>query len=57
MFVNIHMQSQSRPVEREDVLNAYTKDGLYCLCYEDGIVEKFPMCNIFAIAESEDPLC
>lgn len=51
MTVKIHMQSQSHPIVRNNVKNAYTKDGLYCLYLSDGTVKKYPMCNIFEVTE------
>jgi hypothetical protein len=51
MTVRIHMNSQSKPVVREDVVNAYTKDGMYCVYLECGTVKKYPMCNIWEVTE------
>ena len=45
------MSSQSKPIKREGVVNAYTKDGLYCLYMADGTVKKYPMVNIWEITE------
>lgn len=45
------MISQSNPIERHKVKNCYTKDGFYCV-YKDGLVEKFPMVNIFKVVET-----
>lgn len=50
MKLKIHLISQSQPIYRENVNNAYTKDGLYCVLTKDK-VEKFPLCNIFKIEE------
>lgn len=52
MTVYIHLLSQSKPIKRENVLNAYTKDGLYCIYLEDGSVKKYPLCNIYEIKET-----
>lgn len=49
--VRVHQLSQSRPINRDGVVNAYTKDGLYCLLLLDGTVKKYPLCNIFEITE------
>ena len=51
MKISIHLFSQSKPIEYENVKNAYTKDGLYCI-YVDDYVDKYPCCNIFRIKES-----
>lgn len=51
MTVEIHMLSQSQPVTRERVTNAYTKDGLYCVLLADGAVEKYPLVNVFRVVE------
>ena len=51
MTVQIHLLSQSIPIIRENVVNAYTKDGLYCVALEDS-VEKYPLVNIFKITEA-----
>ena len=53
MTIKIHMTGQSKPVLREKVLNAYTKDGLYCVYLKSGIVKKYPLCNIFEIIEED----
>jgi hypothetical protein len=50
MKINVHLLSQSRPIEYLDVQNAYTKDGMYCV-YTRGQVDKFPLCNIFRVKE------
>ena len=50
MKINIHLLSQSRPIEYTDVKNAYTKDGMYCI-YKQEKVDKFPLCNIFRVVE------
>lgn len=51
MIVLVHMQSQAQPVKYENVKNAYTKDGLYCLYLETNKVHKFPLVNIFRVEE------
>ena len=51
MTIYIHLFSQSKPIKRENVINAYTKDGLYCIYLEGGLVKKYPMCNIYEITE------
>ena len=50
MTVLVHLLSQSRPIKHEDVLNTYTKDGLFCVFTEETVF-KYPMTNIFRIEE------
>ena len=52
MKVHIHMESQSNPVVRENVLNTYVKEGLYCVYLENGTVYKYPIKSIFQITEN-----
>lgn len=52
MEIQVHLLSQSQPIEHANVQNAYTKDGLYCLYFESGVVHKYPLCNIFRITEN-----
>jgi DNA gyrase inhibitor GyrI len=35
-----------------NVKNAYIKGGMYCIYKQDGIVDKYPMVNIFRVQES-----
>lgn len=51
MTILVHLLSQSQPIRIENVKNAYTKDGLFCVYYDD-IVDKFPLVNIFRVRES-----
>ncbi len=51
MNIKVHLTSQSSPIEYEYVKNAYTKDGMYCLYLESGIVHKYPCVNIFRVEE------
>jgi hypothetical protein len=52
MTIEIHLLSQSRPMVYENVVNAYTKDGMYCIYKETGFVDKYPLVNIFRVIES-----
>lgn len=52
MKIIVHLLSQSKGITYENVKNAYTKDGLYCLYLEDNKVHKYPLVNIFRIEES-----
>lgn len=50
MKIEVHLLSQSKPIVYNDIINAYTKDNLYCVYTESGVV-KYPLCNIFRIKE------
>ncbi len=51
MKIKVHLLSQSKPIEYEDVKNAYTKSGLYCVYLKNNQVHKYPLCNVFRIEE------
>jgi hypothetical protein len=51
MTVEVHLYSQSAPVVVPAAVNAYTKDGLYCILQRSGITTKFPVRHIFRIRE------
>lgn len=53
--IEIHLNEQSKPVIVSNVINTYTKGGLYCVFYtteNKRVVDKFPLCNIFRIREN-----
>lgn len=50
MKLKVHLLSQARPIEYEDVTNEYTKDGLFCV-YMGTVVHKYPLVNIFRVVE------
>jgi len=52
MKVEVHLLSQSKSIVYEKVINAYTKDGMYCVYKENKLVDKYPMVNIFRIIET-----
>jgi len=52
MKIEVHLLSQSKPIVYENVNNAYTKDGMYCVYNKDGIVDKYPLINIFRVKET-----
>lgn len=52
MKVKVHLLSQSQPIEYDNVKNAYTKDGLFCIYKSNGLVVKYPLVNIFRIEET-----
>ena len=49
--VEVHLYSQSNPVEIKGVRNAYQKGDLYCVMQEDGTTQKFPLVHIFRVKE------
>lgn len=51
MKIEVHLLSQSKPIVYENVKNAYTKDGMYCIYKENGVVEKYPLVNMFRAVE------
>lgn len=52
MTASVHLKSQSQPIKFVDVINTYTKDGLYCVYTIDELVYKFPVLDIFQVIES-----
>lgn len=54
MTVKVHMQSQSKPVNHINVINTYTKEGVFVIEMGQGVYHKYPLCNIFRITESQD---
>lgn len=50
--VMIHMNSQSKPIEYNNVVNSYTKDNMYCVYTSEGMIYKYPACNIFRVIET-----
>lgn len=51
MHVVIHLNEQSQPIRR-DADNTYTKGGMFCVLLPDRTVEKYPLVNIFRVAET-----
>ena len=49
-IVHVHLLSQSQPIKRNDVINTYTKDGMFCVQLEEK-VEKYPLCNLYNVVE------
>lgn len=55
--MKIHLVSQSAAIDyaQYKVLNTYTKEGIFCVMFEDrGVkrVHKYPLVNIFRIEEN-----
>jgi hypothetical protein len=51
MNVEVHLTSQSQPIKYSNVINTYTKDGLYCLLLDTNKVHKFPVSTVFRFIE------
>ncbi len=47
------MNEQSNPIVRIEVINTYTKGGMYCVMFEDR-VEKYPLVGIFRTIEKKE---
>ena len=53
MDIEIIFQSSSTPKRCADVAAVYTKGGLLCLQYADGLIVKYPLCNVFSVASNK----
>lgn len=49
-MVKVHLLSQSHPIVYNESENCYVKDGYFCVLV-NGIVHKYPSCNIFRVEE------
>ena len=49
MKIEIIFHSSSTPKECENVVAVYTKGDLLCVEYKDGLIMKYPLCNVFSI--------
>lgn len=50
MKVKISLVETSQVIEHENVKNTYTKGPMFCV-YEDGVVYKYPVNNIWRVTE------
>ncbi len=50
MIIEIIFLSSSTPKKCTNVDAVYTKGGLLVVQYRDGMVIKYPLCNIFSVA-------
>lgn len=56
MKVKIRLKETSQELVFENVANAYTKGGLYCLYLRDrNTVIKFPLANVWSVEEEYTP--
>jgi hypothetical protein len=54
MKISIHRNESSQPITLENVVNTYTKGGLFCILVEEDkkrVVYKYPLCSLFRITE------
>lgn len=49
--VEVHLSSQSEPVEINNVRNTYQKGDMFCVLNHEGVVDKFPVALIFRVRE------
>ena len=54
MKAKVHLLSQSQPITHEDIVNTYTKGGMFCVLGEGEfpVVVKYPLCNILRVTET-----
>jgi hypothetical protein len=55
MKIEIIFTSASTPKICKDVFSVYTKGGLLCVQYKDGLIIKYPLCNVFSVAQYHKP--
>lgn len=52
MTIKVRLLTTSQAIVHDNVTNAYTKDGLYCVYMSDtNKVIKYPIINIFSVEE------
>lgn len=53
--IEVHLNEQSSPIVYDsNVINSYTKGGVFCVFFKKGdarMVDKYPLTNIFRIRE------
>ncbi len=55
MKVEIIFCSSSTPKVCENVEALYTKGGLLCVQYQDGLIVRYPLVNVFSTANYHGP--
>ena len=50
MRVEIIFHTSSTPKIHINAYAVYTKDALLCVQLDDGLIMKYPLCNVFSIA-------
>jgi hypothetical protein len=55
--IEIIFHTASRPKVHQNTLSVYTKGGLLCveLDDEEQTIMKYPLCNVFSVAQSHKP--
>jgi len=54
--IEILFHSSSSP-KRFQVVALYTKDALLCCQKKDGLIVKYPLCNVFQVAHKHGQHC
>jgi hypothetical protein len=49
--VSVRLKLTEQPIVFEDVVNAYQKGAFYCLYRVGGVVQKYPISDIFDVRE------
>ena len=55
MKIEIIFNSTSTPKICKNVVAVYTKGGLLCIQYKDRLIMKYPLCNVFSVANYHKP--
>ena len=55
MQVEIIFHTTSTPKKCNKVDAVYTKGNLVCIQHKDGLLMKYPLCNVFSIASYHRP--
>jgi len=62
MYVSIHRNETSQPIEYKNVINSYTKGNMYCVMFNVPttgsskplvFTHKYPLCSIFRVVETD----
>lgn len=51
MEVEIQTKDQSQPIRHTGVRNTYIEGPMYCIMFNDFVVDKFPVDNLFRVRE------
>ncbi len=53
--IEIIFHTSSAPKRCRDVDAVYTKGGMLCVQHKDGMIVKYPLCNVFSAAGQHGP--
>lgn len=53
--IEILFHSSSAPKRCKGVIAVYTKGALLCVQYKDGMISKYPLCNVFSVSGRHGP--